>query len=109
MIASKLKSMNPYASVKAVSLSTSLSDYLSSSSAYSALVYGFRSFRECVELNNTCRTLNIPFYMLNSSGLFGFLFIDVGRELTFTVHKKATDSEEQHVIRESKTFEEYML
>ena len=43
--------------------------------------------------------------MVNSSGLFGFFFIDVGRELTFTFHKKATDTEETHEIKDSQTFE----
>ena len=52
--------------------------------------------------------MNIPFYMLNSSGLFGFFFIDVGRELTFTTHRKATDTEETYTITESKTFKSYM-
>lgn len=46
--------------------------------------------------------------MVNSSGLFGFFFIDVGKELTFTAHRKATDSEETYTITESKTFSSYM-
>lgn len=46
--------------------------------------------------------------MVNSSGLFGFFFIDVGKELTFTTHRKATDSEETYTITESKTFSSYM-
>ena len=46
--------------------------------------------------------------MVNSSGLFGFFFIDVGKELSFTTHRKATDSEETYTITESKTFSNYM-
>ena len=52
--------------------------------------------------------MNIPFYMVNASGLFGFFFIDVGRELTFTSHRKATDTEETYTITESKSFQSYM-
>lgn len=46
--------------------------------------------------------------MVNASGLFGFFFIDVGRELTFTTHRKATDTEETYTITESKSFHSYM-
>lgn len=52
--------------------------------------------------------MSIPFYMVNSSGLFGFFFIDVGKELTFSTHRKATDSDETYTITDSKTFSNYM-
>jgi hypothetical protein len=52
--------------------------------------------------------MNIPFYMLNASGLSGFFFIDVGRELTYSTHLKATDTEETYTVKESKSFHSYM-
>jgi molybdopterin/thiamine biosynthesis adenylyltransferase len=42
------------------------------------VIYGFRSFKEAVLLNKSCRHHNIPFYVLNTSGLFGFFYIDIG-------------------------------
>ena len=71
------------------------------------MIYGFRSFKEAVLLNKSCRHHSIPFYVLNTSGLFGFFYIDIGKELTFMHHRKTTDTEETHTIRDSKTLEEY--
>lgn len=95
--------MNPFASVTQSTL-TNFEEHLSNTK-YSAVVYGFRSFKEAIELNNSCRNFNIPFYLLNSSGLFGFFFIDVGKDLTFMYHKKSTEMDETHTITNSKTFE----
>ena len=71
------------------------------------MIYGLRTFKEAVLINKTCRQQNIPFYLLNTSGLFGFFFIDVGQELTFFHHKKVTDTDETHTIKDSRTIEEY--
>jgi hypothetical protein len=71
------------------------------------VIYGFRSFKEAVLLNKSCRHHSLPFYVLNTSGLFGFFYIDLGSELTFMHHRKATDTEETHTIRDSKTLEDY--
>ena len=98
--------MNPYAQIT-VSDVISLEEHLRNSK-YSAVVYGHQSFKQAVEVNNLCRSLNIPFYLLNTSGLFGFFYIDVGRELTFTHHRKATDTEEVHTIKDSRPLSEYM-
>ncbi len=76
MICEKLKEMNPFANVVVTSVDN-LEDTLKLH-RYSAVIYGFRSFKESADINNTCRAMNIPFYALNTSGLFGFFFIDVG-------------------------------
>lgn len=46
--------------------------------------------------------------MLNTSGLFGFFYIDVGKKLTFVTHKKSTDTDEVFTIIESQTLEQYL-
>lgn len=98
--------MNPFAQVT-VSDADSLESHLKNSK-YSAVVYGLDNFKKALEMNNYCRALNIPFYLLNTSGLFGFFFIDIGQELIFTYHRKATDIEEIHTIKDSRTLQEYM-
>ena len=97
--------MNPFAQVQ-VSLVENLDETLSLRT-FSAVIYGFRSFKEAVLLNKSCRHHSIPFYVLNTSGLFGFFYIDIGKELTFMHHRKATDTDETHTIRDSLTLEEY--
>jgi hypothetical protein len=72
------------------------------------VVSGFTNFSEAIALNKLCRGRNIPFYTLNVSGLFGFYFTDLGSELNFTHHKKATDTDEQHQITDSKTLDEWL-
>jgi len=68
--------MNPFAYVT-IGEVDNLEDHLKNSK-YSAVIYGFRSFTEAIAINKACREFNIPFYLLNSSGLYGFFYIDVG-------------------------------
>ncbi len=97
--------MNPFAHIQVCKVDN-LEETLGAT-RYSAVIYGFRSFKEALNISNACRKQNIPFYLLNTSGLFGFFFIDVGSDLTFTYHKKATESEETQTIRDSRTLEQY--
>lgn len=75
---------------------------------YSAIVQGFTSFEDAQILNNLARKLNVPFYCLNSSGLFGFYFADVGPELDFTHFNKSKDLEELHKITTSQNLSTYL-
>lgn len=98
--------MNPFVSVDVCTPDNLKETILTGK--YSAFVYGFKSFQEAMTLNAICREARVPFYLLNSSGLFGFFFIDLGPELTFTYHKKATETEETQTIKDSITIEDYM-
>jgi molybdopterin/thiamine biosynthesis adenylyltransferase len=98
--------MNPFAHISLGHIDL-IEDHLKNSK-FSAVVYGLDNFKKAMEINEHCRNLNIPFYLLNTSGLFGFFFIDIGRELTFSHHRKATDTEEIHTIKDSRTLQEYM-
>ena len=93
--------MNPFASVQVCTVE-SLEDTIQLS-RYSAVIYGFRTFKEAVLINRICRQQNVPFYLLNTSGLFGFFYIDVGQDLTFVHHKKQTETDENHIIKDSRT------
>lgn len=99
--------MNPFASVDEIS-PESIKDVLSGSplGRYSAFVYGLRTFSEGIALSECCREANIPFYMLNTSGLHGFFFIDIGRELTFLHHRKDTQTDESQTITSSRTLKD---
>ena len=105
VFAQKLKEMNPFANVF-ITMVDNLENTLDSQN-YSAVIYGFRTFKEAVLINNTCRKIGVPFYCLNTSGLFGFFYIDIGKEMTFIHHRKATDTDETHTITDSKTLEQY--
>ena len=102
VFALRLKEMNPFANIF-VNVVDNLENTLTSHK-YSAVIYGFRTFKEAVLINDTCRQMNVPFYALNTSGLFGFFYIDVGKEMTFVHHRKATDTDETYTITDSKTF-----
>jgi hypothetical protein len=74
--------MNPYAKVE-FEPTTKFDDILSkkkSLNGYSIVVYGFRNFKDAIEINKIAReeSNNIPFYCLNSSGLQGFFYVDIG-------------------------------
>jgi molybdopterin/thiamine biosynthesis adenylyltransferase len=107
VIAEKLREMNPFATVEESTTETTLEVKLIST-RFSAVVYGLDSFKEAAALNDACRCTNVPFYMLSTAGLFGFFFIDVGRELTFTHHKKALDIDETLTITDSRTLADYL-
>lgn len=107
VIAEKLRLMNPFASITTTAEGTSIAT-LMEAGKYSALVSGFSTFKESIELNTLSRAKEIPFYTLNTSGLYGFFYCDVGSELTFTHHKKATDTDEQFTIKESKTMSQWL-
>ena len=98
--------MNPFASVQEKE-GDSIDSILSTGN-YSALVYGFSSFKEAINLNQLTRAHNIPFYLVNSSGLFGFFYIDLGKELAFSYRKKGQDEDEIDKVTDSKTLKEYL-
>lgn len=108
MITGKLKEMNPFANVELVS-QEGIEEKVKSG-GYTLFIYGFRTFAEAIRLNNLCREACLPFYALNTSGLFGFYYADVGKQLTFTHQKKkeGIDVTEEHTIANSKTLEDYL-
>ena len=104
--------MNPFVKVSAASNGESVNTILEANSLgdkqYAAIVYCFKSFTEAQALNDLARKHDIPFYCLNSSGLYGFFFADVGKECKFNHLRKETQIEEEHVITDSQTFKEYL-
>ena len=97
---SKLSEMNPFAKVEADS-TMSIEDLLSGKKSlqrYAAVVYGFRNFKEAEEINEIARKLNIPFYCLNSSGLCGFFYVDLGTELQFSTRDREKEKDISFVI-----------
>lgn len=73
--------MNPFAKVEFtqdLNLEKLLNDQLVQISEFSAIAYCQRTFREAIQINVSARKFNVPFYCLNSSGLYGYFFIDVG-------------------------------
>ena len=98
--------MNPFASVTCCDYS-SLNEAIIAGT-YSAVVSGFNSFKEGIELNTLCRQSNTPFYILNTSGLFGFFYIDLGSDFTFTHKRKDAEVDETFTINDSKSFYLYM-
>lgn len=85
----KLSEMNPFINVTILQKTINIHGFEDNSECvlnenYSAIVYGFRNFSEAFKLNQIARKNNgIPFYCLNSSGLFGFFYADLGPELIF--------------------------
>jgi molybdopterin/thiamine biosynthesis adenylyltransferase len=106
-LAEKLKEMNPFASVMESQDEESFSTLLSSNT-FSAVVCGFNTFKEAIKVNKACRGTDTPFYTLNSSGLYGFFYIDLGSSFKFSYTKKATETEKTEIITESKTVERYL-
>lgn len=83
--------MNPFAQVNVASVDNLLGHL--QLHRYSAVIYGFRTFKEAVDLNSTCKHYNVPFYVLNTSGLFGFFYIDIGNDVTYIKHNKESDTD----------------
>jgi hypothetical protein len=76
---------------------------------FSIIVYGFRNFKEAIILNQIAReSENIPFYCLNSSGLQGFFYADVGLNIKYTSDKNNEKVEKEYTSTDSKTIEEYL-
>ncbi len=97
--------MNPFAHLN-VSSVDNLEEHLKLQN-YSAVIYGFKSFKEAGEINKTCRHFNVPFYVLNTSGLFGFFYIDIGQNVTYIKRSKETDADQEILIQDSKSLEDY--
>lgn len=75
--------MNPFAKIEFDSGSTVESELAQSN--LSAVVYGMSSWSEAKRINNLTRATEAPmaFYCVNSSGLVGFCFADLGASLSF--------------------------
>ena len=89
MVRHKLIEMNPHVSVEFASS-------LTERTSLSAVVASMSSFKETVQLNNQVRSLpsRPAFYGLNSSGLFGFAFIDFC-DISYEVKKPGDQVEEK--------------
>ena len=67
---------------------------------YSAIIYAMtKSFKEAIEVNEVTRSLQLPFYCLNASGLNAFFFADLASDkFEFTHKKKDADGNENQLI-----------
>jgi hypothetical protein len=92
--------MNPFVSIEFVG-------NLAENKSVSAVVASISSFKETVQLNNQIRSLpsKPAFYGVNSSGLFGFAFVDFG-EVTYDRSKAGENVELAQVT--SKSLEDYL-
>lgn len=92
--------MNPFISI----------DFVSSvheNKSVSAVVASISCFKQALQLNNQIRELpsKPAFYGLNSSGLFGFAFIDFG-EISYEYTRPGEETDKVKVT--SKSLEVYM-
>ena len=105
--------MNPFAKIdceQSISLQSIIeSQTLPKDYLFSAVVYGFRTFKEATILNSLCREQGMPYYCLNSSGLFGFFFADLGSlPFRFNHKSKASNEDEVHSIENSQSMQKIL-
>ncbi len=105
--------MNPFIQIKCETKITkekliSEDQFVCDNHQYSAIVCGFQNFKEAMVLNQRARKIGASFYCLNSSGLQGFFFADVGQKLEFSHLNKLTNLEEQHCIDNSMALSDYL-
>ncbi len=91
--------MNPFVSIEFVKC-------IEESKTVSAVVVSISCFKQALQLNNQIKSLpsKPAFYGVNSSGLFGFAFIDFG-EVHYEYTKPGEETDSVHVA--SKTLEEF--
>lgn len=99
VIRKKLSEMNPFAQIEFADKATVESELASADAAkLSAVVYGIASWGEAVKINELTRQLrrlngsSPAFYCVNSSGLFGFCFADLGPMLSFGQKSRDVDN-----------------
>ena len=95
----KLTKMNPFVKIEFDDETTIESELTNPDAVQlSAVVYGITSWTEASKLNSMTRKLkrkngaSPAFYCLNSSGLFGFCFADLGPILSFGEKSRDIDS-----------------
>lgn len=108
VVKQKLSEMNPFVKVEFNPQKHMGAEQLNETNGYSAMVYGFRSFEEAIQMNEVARQNgNVPFYCLNSSGLQGFFYADLGTTMTFKHTNPESKIEQEHIIYNSKTMQAY--
>eukprot|EP00347_Sterkiella_histriomuscorum_P008263 403345750 len=78
--------------------------------SFSAVIQGFSSFQDAETMNNYCRDSTIPFYVLNSSGLNGFFFADLGKSFEFSYRRgqKDAQTDQSEIVQSSLSLQSFL-
>ena len=91
--------MNPFVELEFHSSPTTLAELLSLAAtkgrSISAVIQGFDTWENAIELNRQVRASesSLAFYSVNSSGLYGFAYADLGSSLTYQYTVKGPDTD----------------